>query len=867
VKLSNVAILCLSYVLLLPVAVQATEETIALGRLLPESSSQGYGMLTSDKSVSGTPLSVGGQRFEHGLGTHAHSEIVYELADMSVKAFTALVGADDALKDHPEAKTASMVFQVFVDDGKKFDSGVMHIGDKARPVNVDLTGAKTLKLVVTDAGDGISCDHADWAEAVLVGKVSEVGRQRLEAKYEVKAPGLTLRLNEAGNVVRCLVGEKKQGRAVFGETKVAGCRLEGKVEVKKLWGGGFTFSRRMTDSQEHSCTLTESFKPTNNSIRWEVEIRGDGKPWTSAISTVLRWPEPSSANLWMAWQDPLNDCLNIKDKSYKVWNDPLIAQPFISRTWFYGQGRPDAAGHASFEHGSLITLPLVSILAKQHDFGLSLVQSPEDALLDMDLEVHADGTLVMNRFNHRLGEGRSVRFSLDLVAHEADWRGGLRWLVARYPAYFNPPNPLVDQMAGCGAYSGDEKPVDAARLKRMGFRINWKVSNDYACMGIFLPPLTDPDARWDRLPDALDQAGYKPMWTSFRRLNDYAAWLRSQGFYLLSYFNTTEFGANMHDVSVPTGEAAADPDLWKKPSEYLKLRMPNAPMSPRGGAWQGGWTVDPGDPAYQAYLLEQAERHIRVIPEAAGICIDRADYLRNPNFGADDGLSWVNGKPARSLVVSWRSLLDKLGPLMLKNDKVIFCNLMHPRLDLARHLDGIYDEFGGTPCILNGESLLCVRKPAIAWTGDDNAMTDEFFQRHLYLGVFPTVPYPSNNHCITPSPERDQWYCDYGPLLDAMRGRKWVLTQHCVEVVNGEAKANLFEVQGGYAMPVTFGGTNQLVKITVRNVKGLKKATYEAIYPGTEKPVALTAVGKDGVFELSVPLKRGCAMVKLITKH
>jgi hypothetical protein len=32
---------------------------------------------------------------------------------------------------------------------------------------VSVVGAKTLTLKVTDAGDGRSCDHADWAGARL----------------------------------------------------------------------------------------------------------------------------------------------------------------------------------------------------------------------------------------------------------------------------------------------------------------------------------------------------------------------------------------------------------------------------------------------------------------------------------------------------------------------------------------------------------------------------------------------------------------------------------------------------------------------------------------------------------------------------
>jgi alpha-galactosidase len=36
-------------------------------------------------------------------------------------------------------------------------------------VSVPLDGVDELTLVVTDAGDGINCDHADWADARLIG--------------------------------------------------------------------------------------------------------------------------------------------------------------------------------------------------------------------------------------------------------------------------------------------------------------------------------------------------------------------------------------------------------------------------------------------------------------------------------------------------------------------------------------------------------------------------------------------------------------------------------------------------------------------------------------------------------------------------
>jgi putative membrane-bound dehydrogenase-like protein len=54
-----------------------------------------------------------------------------------------------------------------------YTSEVIGRGDVA-DIQVDIAGAKRLYLVVTDAGDGNSCDWADWAEPRLVGSHEEV---------------------------------------------------------------------------------------------------------------------------------------------------------------------------------------------------------------------------------------------------------------------------------------------------------------------------------------------------------------------------------------------------------------------------------------------------------------------------------------------------------------------------------------------------------------------------------------------------------------------------------------------------------------------------------------------------------------------
>jgi hypothetical protein len=272
--------------------------------------------------------------------------------------------------------------------------------------------------------------------------------------------------------------------------------------------------------------------------------------------------------------------------------------------------------------------------------------------------------------------------------------------------------------------------------------------------------------------------------------------------------------------------------------------------------------------------LEQARWHNEKIPDAVGIAMDRMWWaaptigvLQPVNYGADDGLGWYEGRSGRHFSVSFKSFLARLGPLMHRAGKIILYNpFMAYRLDCYRDVDGFVDEAGGKLAV-HGTGLLAMRKPAVIWTGSANDLQpdpDAFFQRHLYMGVYPTAPFPTNDHCINPDSGTEKYYLDYGPLLDAMRGKTWVLQPHCVEVVDGKAKANLFAVPGGYVAPVVYGGANASVVIKLRNIPGLSaKACCRVLLPGTGQPQPAVADISRQELVATVPLKHGCAMVQV----
>lgn len=133
---------------------------VFLDALTPKSVSQGWGALQKNKSVWEKPLIIAGKYYRRGLGTHAISRIEYEL-DGKYRRFVAEAGVDGN-------NFGTVTFEVWVDGNKKWETGIMHRNDAAKLVDIDVTGARSLVLVVGDAGDGINGDHADWCNAMLL---------------------------------------------------------------------------------------------------------------------------------------------------------------------------------------------------------------------------------------------------------------------------------------------------------------------------------------------------------------------------------------------------------------------------------------------------------------------------------------------------------------------------------------------------------------------------------------------------------------------------------------------------------------------------------------------------------------------------
>ncbi|MEA2735812.1 MAG: hypothetical protein QOE14_2263, partial [Humisphaera sp.] len=139
----------------------------------------GFGPVERDRSngntgaTDGHTITLNGVTYTKGLGVHAGnstavppeppSRVTFHL-DGAYSRFLSDVGVDDETTN----TAASIVFQVFADGVKVYDSGTMGATTPTKSIDLNVDGVRVLELVCTDAGNGKNSDHGDWAGAMLL---------------------------------------------------------------------------------------------------------------------------------------------------------------------------------------------------------------------------------------------------------------------------------------------------------------------------------------------------------------------------------------------------------------------------------------------------------------------------------------------------------------------------------------------------------------------------------------------------------------------------------------------------------------------------------------------------------------------------
>ncbi|MFE7131806.1 sigma-70 family RNA polymerase sigma factor [Streptomyces sp. NPDC057638] len=106
-------------------------------------------------------LRIGGQRYAHGVTVHAQSSVTIRL-NRECSRYEARVGVDDLTMG-----LGAVRFSFYGDDIRLWRSRVVRGGDPAVPLSVEISGSKTVRLVVEPQSPFDSLALAGWANSGL----------------------------------------------------------------------------------------------------------------------------------------------------------------------------------------------------------------------------------------------------------------------------------------------------------------------------------------------------------------------------------------------------------------------------------------------------------------------------------------------------------------------------------------------------------------------------------------------------------------------------------------------------------------------------------------------------------------------------
>ena len=123
--------------------------------------SHGWGTPQDRASVAGAPLRIGSVMFQRGIGTHAPAELVFP-AGGKYGWLTFHAGICETM-----TVAGSVTVQVWLDGKKVHETPVMRVKGEPVYVSLPLRGAKEVRIVGTDAGDGIGADNLNLGNVRL----------------------------------------------------------------------------------------------------------------------------------------------------------------------------------------------------------------------------------------------------------------------------------------------------------------------------------------------------------------------------------------------------------------------------------------------------------------------------------------------------------------------------------------------------------------------------------------------------------------------------------------------------------------------------------------------------------------------------
>ena len=275
---------------------------------------QGWSSPQVDRSCDNNKLYIAGERFNRGVGTHAISKIMIDVHGTGERIKGA-VGVDDECGEQ-----ASVEFFIIGDKEILWESYRMVKGYEAKHFDIDISGIEKLGLYVSDAGDGINYDHADWVNVRILyhDSVPAVVHPKRQARYRLTPlPPKEPRIN--GPVI---FGANAGNRFLYkipatGERPI-------KFSVKGLPQGLTVFEET---------GLIRGMTPANGTYEVtliaENELGKDEKKFKIIVGQGLALTPPLGWNSWNVWG------LSVDQQKVKIAASAMNALGLADYGWTY----------------------------------------------------------------------------------------------------------------------------------------------------------------------------------------------------------------------------------------------------------------------------------------------------------------------------------------------------------------------------------------------------------------------------------------------------------------------------------------------------------------------------------------------------
>ncbi len=602
--------------------------------------------------------------------------------------------------------------------------------------------------------------------------------------------------------------------------------------------------------------IIEKYTPdfqNRNTIQWRVDIIGiDTYPkQTVPITTAWTFDQKQELLWWAPW-----DLHSYKQNNKDSWLDPLQFKKLSNNNNSnrYNYGTVYATDDTLTD---MIVAPIISIFTSDNNGGFSVQMNPEDSITSytenwlqesLSNEIHQNG-LLWHRENVQISSSTKHRLTGHIVSHTSScFRPVLHFHVETYSKYWKPIVPLntllsVDGLGSYGSYPSTElgeakNNLSFVKWKNMHYKVNWDLSGRfYHYMGMFAPPLINesttasPSNKWFNRwnPYSAMNGGRLTYNVSYSMINENYQNNQKFNFTTLSYFNVFEFGMNIFNGSnstvLPKPILPGSTDDYRNASLYVSNYLSDSVLTKYWypsftlrstlnsnviyngvtGTWDNGLLMDPGVPSYTSEMKRQLNRRLQYISSFQGIVVDRSDYARYYNLNRNDNVSFINnydtsqnGHVAFSFKKSYTQVIHECRKT-LGNDKIMLMNTLgYSMISMMKSYDGTFSEGKA----INAVGLLGAGGMiSILWTDRSDGCCDQrddidvYFQRRLYLGIYPMAPLPAEDHCISANTTLEKWYVEYGGLFSAIGNNTgWSLyPAHCVSVINTFWKSTTFD--------------------------------------------------------------------------